>query len=104
MTQDVNIQKASCQKILLAKFIGQGISTSMAEFMAEQGTDVVWKIWGGKRVYFCRGRKRKVNKDLIWDEFNGRNHQALAEKHHCSVSWVEKIVAAKIAALHSEKS
>lgn len=100
----LSLQKTGFRERLLAKFLGQGISTAMAEFMAAQSAEVAWKIWGGQEVYFCRGRKLRVNKDLIWEEFNGRNHEALAQKYHCSVRWVEKIVAARIHGLKDAQS
>lgn len=104
MTEQANLQKAGFRESLLAKFLGQGIAVAMAEFMAAQSADAAWKIWGGKRIYFCRGRRLKVNADLIWNEFNGRNHEALAQKYHCSVRRVEQIVAAKIHGLKASQS
>ncbi|MFS2300645.1 Mor transcription activator family protein [Pectobacterium versatile] len=51
-------------------------------------------VWGGQNVYFPMGISwRASQRDLqIYEEFDGRNHSALAKKYNVSLQWIYKIV------------
>ncbi|MBN3263205.1 Mor transcription activator family protein [Pectobacterium brasiliense] len=65
---------------------------------AEQVGNAVAKhmmtVWGGQNVYFPMGISwRASQRDLqIYEEFDGRNHSALAKKYNVSLQWIYKIV------------
>ena len=84
---------------IMADMISQGVSKALAETFATSAAKAAFKIWAGKQVYFAKGRDRRVDPDLIWQEFTGRNQEALATRHKCTVRRVEQIIAERTAAL-----
>jgi Mor family transcriptional regulator len=94
----VSAERAEFTARILARLVGKGIAQELAQTIADEVAEVIWKDFGGDKVYF-RGRV-PLDPDQVWTEFNGRNHKKLALKYHCSTSWIRKIVARKTAALH----
>jgi len=82
---------------IAAAMVSMGISKTLAETFAETSAAVIFQLYRGERVYFPKGRDSRLNPDLIWQEFTGTNHMALAKKFDCSVRRIEQIVAEKTA-------
>ena len=100
----INANRSDFMARLMARLVGKGFGSTLAETVSAAATEAIWKEFEGHRVYFLKGRKVKASPDQVWEEFTGRNHEALARKYGYSMRRVEQIVAAKTAALHSEKS
>ncbi|MEQ9945193.1 Mor transcription activator family protein [Pectobacterium aroidearum] len=65
-----------------------------AELVGNAVAKHMMTVWGGQNVYFPMGISwRASQRDLqIYEEFDGRNHSALAKKYNVSLQWIYKIV------------
>ncbi|QWC51285.1 Mor transcription activator family protein [Pectobacterium atrosepticum] len=65
-----------------------------AELVGNAVAKHMMTVWGGQNVYFPMGISwRASQRDLqIYEEFDGRNHSALAKKSNVSLQWIYKIV------------
>jgi Mor family transcriptional regulator len=71
-----------------------GLPTDEATLIAHKLADHMGFIWGGINVYFPKDYRKQIDArdQLIYAEFNGKNHSELAMKHKITVQQVYKIV------------
>lgn len=98
---EVSADRSKFKARLMEHLIGKGLAWALADAVSNASIDAIWREWAGSRVYFSKGLKRKADPDQVWEQFTGRNHEALAKTFKCTVRRIEQIVAAKTAALHA---
>ena len=80
---------------LLARPLQACMDDDAARAVAKEQAEEVRRWWGGSLIYIPQGARydRQQRDEAILQEFDGRNHAALARKHHLSLSCVYDIVA-----------
>lgn len=76
------------------KLVLHRMETQHARAIAWEIAEHVRQAWGGAAPYIPKGMMYEITREhlLIWNEFTGDNHQALALKHDTSVQNVYRIV------------
>lgn len=77
--------------------VDNGLIPVDATRIARAAAEHIRSHWGGQLVYISKGHSWMVAKkyDVIWGEFDGKNHAALARKFDLSLKQVYKIIEAK---------
>jgi Mor family transcriptional regulator len=72
----------------------QGVSAEDANQVASELCAQVRADWGGQQLYIRKASPEEMTQrdQLIYNEFNGRNHLQLARKHNLSTAHIYHIV------------
>lgn len=91
---------ARAEALLLAEGMPEDRARSVAFKLAES----VRQHWGGQLVYVPVGKDYEITQRdaLIWQQFNGHNHEDLAREHRVTLVHVYRIIS-KMAKLARER-
>ncbi|HHR0444953.1 TPA: Mor transcription activator family protein [Pseudomonas aeruginosa] len=70
------------------------VSPELAEAHGSEVAAQMAQVWGGQQLYVPKGVHVQASKlhQQLFDEFNGRNHRALAMKYNVSLQFVYQVV------------